>query len=626
LLWPLSTAEAGALNASLRPFGPDLPDWGMYYWWLRSPGATLTRAASVFSYGIISGGNFGNGSEVYSDFNQPFAVRPAFWLRQEPILFVSPAEGGKTAEAGGEWKLTLLDETRSGFTAAFDSREGSIWTIRYSGATAGENENISAVIKNADGEVTHYGVLGAAQEGENTVRINVSDKLSDGDTLYVFSEQINGDKKTDYAGALQAITDPYKAIDLLNETRAMSAGSEGLQNGVNTADAPTIWYGGNAWRVVGGDGAGVAPGEGRLTLLSGGAVSYTYFTAGHDNDYAGSFLQQKVDEAAAALSAGEQSAVVPRTLETDGIAGDPVENALLWPLSTAEAVALNASLRPFGPDLPDWGMYYWWLRSPGGAYNYAACVEASGTVDDSPGQAAYSQQNFNQPFAVRPAFWLRQEPILFVSPAEGGKTAEAGGEWKLTLLDETRGGFTAAFDSREGSVWTIRYSGATAGENENISAVIKNADGEVTHYGVLGAAQEGENTVCVYVGEKLKDGDTLYVFSEQINGDKKTDFAGAPQAITPPPEEPSEEPPEEPSEEPSEESSEEPSEPSVILKGDANRDGCVDMKDVLTMRKYIAHLTDDIDLAAADVNGDGSVDMKDVLLIRKYIAGLIESL
>ena len=50
------------------------------------------------------------------------------------------------------------------------------------------------------------------------------------------------------------------------------------------------------------------------------------------------------------------------------------------------------------------------------------------------------------------------------------------------------------------------------------------------------------------------------------------------------------------------------------------------MKDVLTMRKYIAHLTDDIDLAAADVNGDGSVDMKDVLLVRKFIARLIESL
>ncbi|MBR3289287.1 MAG: dockerin type I repeat-containing protein [Clostridia bacterium] len=64
----------------------------------------------------------------------------------------------------------------------------------------------------------------------------------------------------------------------------------------------------------------------------------------------------------------------------------------------------------------------------------------------------------------------------------------------------------------------------------------------------------------------------------------------------------------------------------TALLGDANRDGSVDMKDVLTMRKYIAHLTDDIDLAAADVNGDGSVDMKDVLLVRKFIARLIESL
>ena len=63
------------------------------------------------------------------------------------------------------------------------------------------------------------------------------------------------------------------------------------------------------------------------------------------------------------------------------------------------------------------------------------------------------------------------------------------------------------------------------------------------------------------------------------------------------------------------------SESTASLAGDANGDGEIDMKDVLVIRKYIANLTDDLDLKAADCNGDGIVDMKDVLLLRKFIAG-----
>ena len=64
-----------------------------------------------------------------------------------------------------------------------------------------------------------------------------------------------------------------------------------------------------------------------------------------------------------------------------------------------------------------------------------------------------------------------------------------------------------------------------------------------------------------------------------------------------------------------------------ILYGDVNGDGSVDMKDTLSLRRYIAGLIDDpFDKVAADVNGDGSIDMKDVLMTRKYIAQLIPEL
>jgi len=62
----------------------------------------------------------------------------------------------------------------------------------------------------------------------------------------------------------------------------------------------------------------------------------------------------------------------------------------------------------------------------------------------------------------------------------------------------------------------------------------------------------------------------------------------------------------------------------TTLYGDANRNGSADMKDVLTIRKYIAGEQIAIDLTAADINRDGSVDMKDVLKLRRCIANLDE--
>ena len=62
------------------------------------------------------------------------------------------------------------------------------------------------------------------------------------------------------------------------------------------------------------------------------------------------------------------------------------------------------------------------------------------------------------------------------------------------------------------------------------------------------------------------------------------------------------------------------------LLGDANGDGTVNTRDVLTIRKYIVGIIDeeDIDKTNADVNGDGKVNIQDVHLIRQYLAGIID--
>lgn len=50
-------------------------------------------------------------------------------------------------------------------------------------------------------------------------------------------------------------------------------------------------------------------------------------------------------------------------------------------------------------------------------------------------------------------------------------------------------------------------------------------------------------------------------------------------------------------------------------------DGVVNKMDALRLKKYLAGLDVEIDLAAADVNCDGVVNKMDALRLKKYLAG-----
>ena len=60
-----------------------------------------------------------------------------------------------------------------------------------------------------------------------------------------------------------------------------------------------------------------------------------------------------------------------------------------------------------------------------------------------------------------------------------------------------------------------------------------------------------------------------------------------------------------------------------LLYGDANDDGNINMKDVLTERKYLADIPVSLSKTLGDCNGDGAVNMKDVLILRQYLAEII---
>ena len=235
---------------------------------------------------------------------------------------------------------------------------------------------------------------------------------------------------------------------------AIRLGTDALSKNVNTATAPTVYFGQNhenkpaAWRVIGYDGNGVTSAQGDMTLLAAGNMGVMQFAGnGASNEYAPSDLKTAVDALAEKLTTEENAAVKKRTLtsgsyngeNTDCVAGEQVDNAVFWPLSTAEAFAVNQDLRIVDPEHPSWASSYWWLRSPGYSDHDAATVNGDGSV-------VYSGNAISSWWCVRPAFNLNSSSVLFTSAAVGGKpdggltpiSKYTGNEWKLTLKDSNR--------------------------------------------------------------------------------------------------------------------------------------------------------------------------------------------
>ena len=325
---------------------------------------------------------------------------------------------------------------------------------------------------------------------------------------------------------------------------AIQLGTDALSKNVNTATAPTVYFGQDhennpaAWRVIGYNGNGVASAQGDMTLLAAGNMSSVLQFAdfGTNNRYASSYLKTAIDALAEKLTTEENTAVKKRTLtsgsyngeNTDCVAGEQVDNAVFWPLSTAEAFAVNQDLRIVDPEHPSWASSYWWLRSPGYSDHDAATVNGDGSV-------VYSGNAISSWWCVRPAFNLNSSSVLFTSAAVGGKpdggltpiSKYTGNEWKLTLKDSNRNfAVTETTVSGDpGDTVTLHYTGATAGINEYISVILADNSG-AQYYGRVAQPTAENGTVEIKIPSGLAPGSyTLKVFSEQCNDDKKTDYA-----------------------------------------------------------------------------------------------------
>ena len=321
-----------------------------------------------------------------------------------------------------------------------------------------------------------------------------------------------------------------------------------LSKNVNTATAPTVYFGQNhennptAWRVIGYDGNGVTSSKGDITLLAADAMGVIPFVDTIlNNEYAPSNLKTAIDALAEKLTTEENAAVKKRTLtsgsydgeNTDCVAGGQVDNAVFWPLSTAEAFAVNNDLRALEPAHPNWVDRGWWLRSPGSDKIRLAVVTSDGSVQYS----GFSVLIFNNYRTVRPAFNLNLNSVLFASAAVGGKpdggltevSKYSGNEWKLTLLDSRRN--FAVTEKTVSAVpddtVTLNYKGATRGKNEYISVILADNNG-AQYYGRVAQPTAKSGTVEIKIPSDIAPGDyTMKVFSEQYNGDCKTDLASA---------------------------------------------------------------------------------------------------
>lgn len=184
-------------------------------WWLRSPYAKFSDCAgNVTSTGDIA----------YQMTSNGWTARPAFNLNTNSVLFTSSAESGKSADGmdsgltavgnyeGSEWKLTILDTNRNFSVTESEAESEALGTVtlNYAGATIYNAENtpneyISAIIADNSGAL-YYGRIMQPTVASGEITITIPLSLLVGDyTLYVFSEQYNGDYNTDYASAFAKV-------------------------------------------------------------------------------------------------------------------------------------------------------------------------------------------------------------------------------------------------------------------------------------------------------------------------------------------------------------------------------------------------------------------------------------
>lgn len=341
---------------------------------------------------------------------------------------------------------------------------------------------------------------------------------------------------------------------------ALAAGIQANVPALTVNDTTTtIAFAGREWYVISTGSGGVAPNSGHLTLLAKDSFGISAFRIGlniapidttgwkqysgdtwwyqgtftQPNDYNDSTLMRTLATAADAMPVSEAALITARDIGTDGIGGLAVNGQKLWPLSLAE-------YQNMGSLSGDAFSGYSWLRSPHSVIS--AYVAVSG--------GSYTSGPVSPPnIAVRPALHLNLTSVLFTSDATAGSgksLATAGGalvgataptqNLKFTMRNsaQTLVVFaTTAQSTQSGAILSFSYAGATMGTNQYVSCALLDEHGALKYYGKLAdSSSAGSGTLSVPLSGVSDGNYVLKIFSEQTNGDRYTDFASTPIAMT----------------------------------------------------------------------------------------------
>ena len=177
-------------------------------WWLRSSISDNSLFGSVISdVGLVGTPHV---AALYD-------ARPAINLDSSKITVLKSVDANTL-------KVALLDESRS-FTASADALPQQLgytdWSINitYAGANTGNNEYVTAMICDADGNAVYITDVAANSES-GTAAVAIPEGLAGEYTMYVFSEQRNDPSATDYTSAPVAI--PLSVDDSMGEVKGWS--------------------------------------------------------------------------------------------------------------------------------------------------------------------------------------------------------------------------------------------------------------------------------------------------------------------------------------------------------------------------------------------------------------------
>lgn len=180
-------------------------------WWMRS--AVAGASGDSLKAGIVNRDGKLEGLEIADGSAAEAGLAPALYLDTSRILFTTPAgrkpdSFSEITEVTGsvDWKLTLtqdggLDAGLSGSNTVFLPKDTV--TVSHKAATGWKSgaTQVSALLTDEGGKALYYGKINS----NNAVSSNimVPEGLLPGNyKLYVFAEQVNGEKSVDYASNL----------------------------------------------------------------------------------------------------------------------------------------------------------------------------------------------------------------------------------------------------------------------------------------------------------------------------------------------------------------------------------------------------------------------------------------